>query len=147
MLSSLIHTHLASDEDVSEVATASTKSKQLRLDAAFKPAARRKPSKPPGATLIVAPTSLLGQWADEMERSSKPGTVKVQVWHGQNRLDLDAAMEDDKGDTSIKVIVTSYGVLVSEHAKSEKSNSWNSPIFESERCFLNVGLSCSWCYL
>ncbi len=112
MLSSLIHTHLASDEDVSEVATASTKSKQLRLDAAFKPAARRKPSKPPGATLIVAPTSLLGQWADEMERSSKPGTVKVQVWHGQNRLDLDAAMEDDKGDTSIKVIVTSYGGCV-----------------------------------
>ncbi|PBK76887.1 hypothetical protein ARMSODRAFT_874937 [Armillaria solidipes] len=132
MLSSLIHTHLASDEDVSEVATSSTKSKQLRLDAAFKPAARRKASKPPSATLIVAPTSLLGQWADEMERSSKPGTVKVQVWHGQNRHDLDAAMEDNKGDTSIKVIVTSYGVLVSEHAKSEKSSSWNSPIFETE---------------
>ncbi|SJL06101.1 uncharacterized protein ARMOST_09437 [Armillaria ostoyae] len=132
MLSSLIHTHLASDEDVSEVATSSTKSKQLRLDAAFKPAARRKASKPPSATLIVAPTSLLGQWADEMERSSKPGTVKVQVWHGQNRLDLDAAMEDNKGDISIKVIVTSYGVLVSEHAKSEKSSSWNSPIFETE---------------
>ncbi|KAK0198774.1 SNF2 family N-terminal domain-containing protein [Armillaria mellea] len=132
MLSSLIHTHLASDEDVSEVATTSTKSKQLRLDAAFKPAARRKPSKPPSATLIVAPTSLLGQWADEMERSSKPGTVKVQVWHGQNRLDLDTAVEDNKGDTSIKVIVTSYGVLVSEHAKSEKSSHWNSPIFETE---------------
>ncbi|KAK0465497.1 P-loop containing nucleoside triphosphate hydrolase protein [Desarmillaria tabescens] len=132
MLSSLIHTHLASDKDVSEVATASTKSKQLRLDAAFKPAARRKSSKPPNATLIVAPTSLLGQWADELERSSKQGTVKVQVWHGQNRLDLDTAMKDDEGDTSIKIIVTSYGVLVSEHAKSEKSSSWNSPIFETE---------------
>ncbi|KAK0208680.1 RAD5-like protein [Desarmillaria ectypa] len=132
MLSSLIHTHLASDEDVSEIATASTNSKQLRLDAAFKRAARRKPSKPPNATLIVAPTSLLGQWADEMERSSKQGTVKVQVWHGQNRLDLDAAMEGDEGDTSIKIIVTSYGVLVSEHAKSEKSSNWNSPIFETE---------------
>lgn len=132
MLSSLIHTHLASDEDVSEVATASTKSKQLRLDAAFKPSTRKKPSKPPSATLIVAPTSLLGQWADEMERSSKPSTVKVQVWHGQNRLDLDTAVEDNERDTSIKVIVTSYGVLVSEHAKSEKSSNWNSPIFETE---------------
>ncbi|KAK0233552.1 SNF2 family N-terminal domain-containing protein [Armillaria fumosa] len=132
MLSSLIHTHLASDEDVSEVATTSTKSKQLRLDAAFKPSTRRKPSKPPSATLIVAPTSLLGQWTDEMERSSKPGTVKVQVWHGQNRLDLDTAVEDNARDTSIKVIVTSYGVLVSEHAKSEKSSIWNSPIFETE---------------
>ncbi|KAK0481797.1 P-loop containing nucleoside triphosphate hydrolase protein, partial [Armillaria novae-zelandiae] len=104
MLSSLIHTHLASDEDVSGVATTSTKSKQLRLDAAFKPSTRKNPSKPPSATLI-------------MERSSKPGTVKVQIV-GAN--------------TSIKVIVTSYGVLVSEHAKSEKSSSWSSPIFETE---------------
>lgn len=132
MLSSLIHTHLASGEDVPEAATASTKSKQLRLDAAFKPAARRKPFKSPNATLIVAPTSLLAQWANEIDRSSKQGTVKVQIWHGQNRLDLDAAMEDDEGDTSIKIIVTSYGVLVSEHAKSEKSSHWKSPIFETE---------------
>ncbi len=88
MLSSLIHTHLASDEDVSEVATASTKSKQLRLDAAFKPAARRKPSKPPGATLIVARHLYLGnglmRWkgqVNQVQSKFRFGMAKIaSIW-------------------------------------------------------------------
>ncbi|KAI0756307.1 SNF2 family N-terminal domain-containing protein [Daedaleopsis nitida] len=76
--------------------------------------------KGPAATLIVAPTSLLAQWAEELQRSSKPDTFKVLVWHGQNRLELDSAMDND---TVITVVITSYGTLVSEHAKHEKQSS------------------------
>lgn len=113
-----------------------TKVRQLKLNNAFKAAPQRKQPqtrKQPSATLIVAPTSLLSQWSEEMQRSSKPGTVKCLVWHGQNRLDLEAAIEDDdENDNTIKVVITSYGVLASEHAKSEKLGTSKSPVFDSK---------------
>lgn len=138
MLSALIQTNLGTDlanTDDGDRAQGS-KNRQMKLNAAFRPAARKTATpKPPSATLIVAPTSLLSQWSEELQRSSKPGTVKVLVWHGQNRLDLEAALEneedEDGGDKTINVIITSYGVLASEHAKWEKS-SGSSPVFESE---------------
>ena len=135
MLSALIHTSLTSYEDfIGDKNPASSRLKQLKLNTAFKPVRRK--SNPPSATLIVAPTSLLMQWAEEIERSSKSGTVKVLVWHGQNRLDLEAVVEDDEDNVAagkIKIVITSYGVLVSEHARSERSRS---PVFESEHHYL-----------
>lgn len=136
MLSALIQTSPAYQVDLEVEPTGpQPKSRQLKLGNAFRPAIQRKATRPPSATLIVAPTSLLSQWSEELQRSSKPGTVNVLVWHGQNRLDLDAAIEEnDEDDKSIKIIVTSYGVLASEHAKWEKSNNVNSPVFESRAC-------------
>ena len=135
MLSALIHTSLTSYEDfIGDKNPASSRLKQLKLNTAFKPVRRK--SNPPSATLIVAPTSLLMQWAEEIDRSSKSGTVKVLVWHGQNRLDLEAVVEDDEDNVAagkIKIVITSYGVLVSEHARSERSRS---PVFESEHHYL-----------
>ncbi|KAG6868573.1 hypothetical protein C0993_001020, partial [Termitomyces sp. T159_Od127] len=129
MLAALIHTSLPYEEDTKTLPTA--KSRQLKLNAAFRPAVQRKPQKPSSATLIVAPTSLLAQWSEELERSSKAGSMETFVWHGQNRLDLETAVEDsDDKNTCIKVVITSYGVLASEHARSEKSNSSRSPVFE-----------------
>ena len=87
-----------------------------------KPATQRKG---PSATLIVAPTSLLAQWAEELQRSSEPDTLNAIVWHGQNRLDLDSAVDNDG---VINVVITSYGTLVSEHAKHERQSS---SVFES----------------
>lgn len=138
MLSALIQTNLSSD-DLDEIDSDPdpapvAKARQLKLNNAFRPVARRKtqPLRRPSATLIVAPTSLLNQWSEEIQRSSKPGTIKVLVWHGQNRLDLDAAVDDDQeNDKTIKVVITSYGVLASEHAKPERPGSAKSPIFES----------------
>lgn len=124
MLSALIQTARGPEEpDLS--GTRPAKRRQLRLDKAFR-ATRRQTSQQargPYATLIVAPTSLINQWAEELKRSSKPGTLKTLVWHGQNRLDLEDAMT---GEDPVDVVITSYGTLASEH-KSEKSVS---PIFD-----------------
>ncbi|KAK7465321.1 DNA helicase rad5 [Stygiomarasmius scandens] len=140
MISALIQTSLGTEEKVDE--SASSKQRQLKLNNAFRPSARRKrgPQRP-SATLIVAPTALLSQWAEEVERSSKPGTVSAIVWHGQNREDLESALEPDDDDKTIKVVITSYGTLASEHAKSEKSAS---PVYEIEwlRIVLDEAHSC-----
>ena len=144
----------------------------------------------PSATLVVAPTSLLSQWGEELKRCSKEGTIEVHVWHGHNRFNLHGALypdeiehvdEDDDDEqeeiesqsdedvvmaddleseaewnddegwklkavpkkvtklkpkkdkrNKIQVVVTSYGVLASEHAKHEKSvRKSESSIFES----------------
>jgi DNA repair protein RAD5 len=136
MLSALILTNCEAELVDSDLAIKDfSKQRQLKLDNAFRPLARQRPksTKGPSATLIVAPTSLLNQWNEEIQRSSKPGTVKVLVWHGQNRLDLEAAVEaDDNDDKLVRVVITSYGVLSSEHAKGEKTGSSLSPVFQSE---------------
>jgi hypothetical protein len=178
-----------------------SKFRQVRLQAAFKnhsnvkPTAndaprphRGDPQRVPSVTLVVAPTSLLSQWGEELKRSSKEGTIEVHIWHGQNRFSLHEALypdeveyiDDDSGSEDIEspsdkdedmdvagkleseaegvdsdewkpkarsknvtktkakdkkkiqVVVTSYGVLASEHAKYEKSaRKSESSVFES----------------
>lgn len=180
-----------------------SKLRQVRLQAAFRNHSNAKstandsarshhgdPKRMPSATLVVAPTSLLSQWGEELKRSSKEGTVEVHIWHGQNRFSLHEALypdeveyidDDDEqedieppsdedegivmvddsesgaeGDDDewkpkatsnkvakakpkkdkkkkIQVVVTSYGVLASEHAKYEKSvRKSESSVFEIE---------------
>ncbi|KAL4070532.1 SNF2 family N-terminal domain-containing protein [Scleroderma citrinum] len=130
MLSALIHTN-REPEPVGEERSSSW-SRQLRLDGAFRPVPadrRKQPKFGSSATLIVAPTSLLSQWSEELQRSSEPGTLRVTVWHGQNRLDLDALQNEDEDNKSVSVVITSYGVLASEHSKFEKTYS-RSSIFQ-----------------
>ena len=124
MLSALIQTALGPEAPAEVDPDASSKRRQLKLNSAFR-VTNQQPQRQrrgPAATLIVAPTSLLSQWAEELQRSSKPGTLRVLVWHGQNRLDLDAAVDSD-GQGATDVVITSYGTLVSEHAKHEKQSS------------------------
>ena len=182
-----------------------SKLRQVGLKAAFKNHSNIKsaatdvprphlgnPERIPSATLVVAPTSLLNQWGEELKRSSKEGTVEVHIWHGQNRFNLHGALYpdeveyiDDDGEQEeiespsdkdedmvsvdeagseaegsendewkpkasskkvpnarrkdkkkIQVVVTSYGVLASEHAKYEKSvRKSESSVFESPSTF------------
>ena len=128
MLSALIQTSLPNEELADETG-GSSKGKQLRLDNAFRPI--RRSSKPPMATLVVAPTSLLNQWEEELRRSSKQGSLEVFVWHGQNRLDLDGILEGDDNQV-VKVVITSYGVLASEHAKMDRPTSMKPQVFDSK---------------
>ncbi|KAG1813188.1 SNF2 family N-terminal domain-containing protein [Suillus subaureus] len=135
MLSALIHTNrgpepILPDDTSRDLA----RTRQLKLDNAFQSRAlgqRKQPTKGPSATLVVAPTSLLSQWHEELQRSSAPGTLKVTVWHGQNRLELDGIEDDSMDDASIIVIITSYGVLASEHSKLLKAGGQSS-IFQVE---------------
>ena len=130
MLSALIQTSLPDQEVADE--TLQSKGKQLRLDNSFRPV-HRSP-KLPTATLVVAPTSLLHQWEEELKRSSKPGTLDIFVWHGQNRLDLEDVLETDDDHTGIKIVITSYGVLASEHAKT---TSMKPQVFDSAWKFVH----------
>ncbi|KAH8835605.1 SNF2 family N-terminal domain-containing protein [Flagelloscypha sp. PMI_526] len=121
MLSALIQTNRTPDPSPSHL---SSTRRQLKLNSAFRSDKTARKIAP--STLVVAPTSLLNQWAEELERSAKGG-MDVIVWHGQGRLDLESELElDDENDTTIKVVVTSYGVLVSEHSSKTKK----SPIFD-----------------
>lgn len=52
------------------------------------------------ATLVVAPMTLLSQWCDELERSSKDG-MQVLLYYGSNRSNLQAEIEG-----GIEVVVT-----------------------------------------
>lgn len=131
MLSALIQTARGSEDPEPEVQRP-IKRRQLKLDKSFRAVKLKDaamPSRGPLATLVVAPTSLLSQWSEELERSSKPGTLKVLVWHGQGRLDLEAAIESED---AVDVVITSYGTLVSEHVKSERLSS---PVFEGSYRF------------
>lgn len=133
ILASLIHTNCG-PEDTAAPPTKklqqTSKSRQIRLDTAFKKQTISSTTRPSTATLVVAPTSLINQWGEELRRCSADGSLEVHVWHGHNRLELDAVVDRDD---IIQVVVTSYGVLASEHAKYEKSTKKNSSsIFESE---------------
>lgn len=127
MLSALIQTACGPEPPSDSRGEAPNKRRQLRLDSNFgvsKKGARATTG--PSATLIVAPTSLLSQWSEELKRSSTPDTLKVIVWHGQNRLDLESLIGDGDSPT---VVITSYGTLVSEYTRL--SDKVASPVFES----------------
>jgi DNA repair protein RAD5 len=139
MISALIHTNKG-PEPINDESKESTRRRQLKLDSAFRAVPlnqTKRPTKGPSATLVVAPTSLLSQWSDELERSSVSGTVRVIVWHGQNRLDLDGLETEDDSDTSVPIVITSYGVLASEHSKFEKSNGQSS-VYQSNVQFSHL---------
>ncbi|GES74249.1 DNA repair protein rad5 [Rhizophagus clarus] len=87
-------------------------------------------------TLIVCPMSLLSQWRDEVHNVSAPDTMTVEVYYGKKRnWDLKAirARKVDLPD----VLVTTYGVLMSEFSDEENKPA-TSPLFNVE--FLRVVL-------
>src|SRR5882672_4212611 len=96
MLSALIQTSLPdlNSEDSEDINLQSKV--QLRLNDSFRPV--RSNGNPLSATLVVAPTSLLHQWEEELKRSSKSDSLDIFVWHGQNRLNLEDVLVngDDK---------------------------------------------------
>lgn len=63
-------------------------------------------------SLVVCPTSLLANWADEAEKWAPQ--LKVQIMHGPQRKDL------FKSVSSVDVIITSYALVVRDLAEYQK---------------------------
>ncbi|KAJ5160085.1 DNA repair protein rad5 [Penicillium canariense] len=69
----------------------------------------------PYTTLVVAPTSLLSQWESEALKASEPGTMRVLMYYGADKaVNLRDICCEAKYATAPHVIVTSYGVVLSE---------------------------------
>ena len=134
MISSLLHTSRDPESvdppgtnPAGQSTSTQARPRQLKLDASFRPINDNKPiTLAPTTTLIVAPTSLMDQWAKELGRSSVKGSIEVLVWHGQNRDDLDTVLVDQG---KINIVITSYGILGSEWTKHETTRN-GSPLFQ-----------------
>ncbi|KAG8771692.1 DNA helicase rad5 [Ceratobasidium sp. 428] len=126
MMSSLIHTSrnepaVSSDGASSIPGTASNGTLLAAFGKRKRTGADNTPVVEPHATLLIAPISLLGQWESELERSSKPGSLRTLIWHGLNRSNLAEAIGPQQiGDRPVDVVITSYGTLSSEFSNVEK---------------------------
>ncbi|KAF2723706.1 DNA repair protein, RAD5 [Polychaeton citri CBS 116435] len=71
----------------------------------------------PATTLVVAPMSLLSQWASEAEKASKDGTLRVLVYYGSDSksVNLQTLCCASNSASAPNVIITSYGVVLSEY--------------------------------
>lgn len=82
---------------------------------ARQPMASSTVRKAPATTLVVAPMSLLAQWASEAEKVSKAGTLKVLVYYGSEKgVNLQTICCGSNVSSAPNVIITSYGVVLSE---------------------------------
>ncbi|KAK4963549.1 DNA helicase rad5 [Elasticomyces elasticus] len=69
----------------------------------------------PATTLVVAPMSLLAQWASEAEKASTAGSLKVLVYYGSEKnVNLQTLCSGGNAGTAPNVIITSYGTVLSE---------------------------------
>lgn len=104
---SLIHTHrteLKHDESISSI-------KSLP----HLPKNSAKVERAPYTTLVVAPMSLLAQWASEAEKASKEGTLKVLVYYGADKsVNLQKLCCEANAANAPNVLITSYGTILSE---------------------------------
>lgn len=120
MMSSLIHTSRGKPPSLP------TNAPKNDLLAAFGKRKRTvdEPVIEPHATLLVAPISLLAQWQSELEKCSKPDTLRTLIWHGLNRANLTEVLgPQPPGERPVDVVITSYGTLSSEYANVEKGRS------------------------
>lgn len=111
---SLVHSHRSPEHqaaldinDAMEVDATSSLNREHQSSASLK--------KAPATTLVVAPMSLLAQWASEAEKASKPGTVRVLVYYGNEKgVNLQTLCCGSNLLAAPNVIITSYGVVLSE---------------------------------
>ncbi|KAJ5893418.1 hypothetical protein N7495_005109 [Penicillium taxi] len=78
----------------------------------------------PYTTLVVAPTSLLSQWESEALKASEPGSMRVRMYYGNDKfVDLRHLCSAANHATAPHVIVTSYGVVLSEFRSLQSQSS------------------------
>lgn len=70
----------------------------------------------PATTLVVAPMSLLAQWASEAEKASRPGTLRTMMYYGNEKnANLQTLCSAANAANAPNVIITSYGTVLSEY--------------------------------
>lgn len=105
---SLVHTHRNEVPDTDASGTVNSLPRLPKISDAVERA--------PYTTLVVAPMSLLAQWASEAEKASKEGTLKVMVYYGAEKTaNLQKLCCEANGANAPNVIITSYGVILSEY--------------------------------
>ncbi|KAK4119600.1 hypothetical protein N657DRAFT_581311 [Parathielavia appendiculata] len=77
----------------------------------------------PCTTLVVAPMSLLAQWQSEAENASREGTLRSMVYYGNEKnADLLALCCEANANNAPDVVITSYGVVLSEFSQIAAEN-------------------------
>ncbi|KAK3990154.1 DNA repair protein rad5 [Cladorrhinum sp. PSN332] len=77
----------------------------------------------PFTTLVVAPMSLLEQWRSEAEKASIEGSLRTMVYYGADKnVDLPNLCCEANGADAPNVIITSYGVVLSEFSQITSKN-------------------------
>ncbi|KAJ4133838.1 DNA helicase rad5 [Fusarium equiseti] len=77
----------------------------------------------PCTTLVVAPMSLLSQWQSEAEKASKDGTMKVELYYGNEKSsNLQALCCASNAVNAPDIVITSYGVVLSEFSSLAARN-------------------------
>ncbi|KAI5457611.1 SNF2 superfamily RAD5 protein [Mariannaea sp. PMI_226] len=77
----------------------------------------------PCTTLVVAPMSLLSQWQSEAEKASKQGTMKVELYYGNEKTNnLQNLCCEANAASAPDVVITSYGIVLSEFSNIAAKN-------------------------
>lgn len=77
----------------------------------------------PCTTLIIAPMSLLSQWQSEAQKASKEGTLKIELYYGNEKTtNLQALCCTGNASMAPDLVITSYGVILSEFSSISSRN-------------------------
>ncbi len=90
-----------------------------------------------GPTLVVAPTSVVGNWAREAARFTPD--MRVRVHHGAQRLKGDELFEAADG---ADLVITSYGT-VARDAKDLAKIKWDHVVLDEAQAIKNAGTQAS----
>ena len=120
---SLMHTHTSPEQQAAmsssgKIDSVSSLPRLPKASSAVEPA--------PATTLVVAPMSLLAQWASEAEKASKDGSLKILVYYGtEKNVNLQTLCCAANAASAPNIIITSYGVVLSEFNAVASSFSGN----------------------
>lgn len=90
-----------------------------------------------GPTLVVAPTSVVGNWAREAQRFVP--NMRVGVHHGQGRLKGDALVEEIG---QLDLLITSYGVVTRDY-KQLGLIEWDHVVLDEAQAIKNASTRAS----